>query len=328
MPLWTSGRVALVGDAGYCPSPAAGMGGSVAIRGATALYDAFLNADGDIASAFAEYERSFRADRRADPDRDRDLRRAHDLPRHRRGDLGTQRSTPRLLKSSSLEETSLLQSRLRVVLRAPHDDRPTETHASADAMAGNLRWHFRVEPNLVARVRATVPATCRARTWVRRRVTANGLAARPAALGASPDARRGPVRLHRSPLLAPGVPYAYAASTPTAGRLVFTAGACPLDADGRTVAIGDVAGQAEQVMANLAGRAARGGRRADRRRQDARSSSRPIAQEDLLAAWEVVRRRFGDHDAPGPCSASRCSGYNDQLVEVEAVAVVRDDATG
>ena len=42
MPLWTSGRVALVGDAGYCPSPAAGMGGSVAIRGATALYDAFL----------------------------------------------------------------------------------------------------------------------------------------------------------------------------------------------------------------------------------------------------------------------------------------------
>jgi enamine deaminase RidA (YjgF/YER057c/UK114 family) len=34
-------------------------------------------------------------------------------------------------------------------------------------------------------------------------------------------------------------------------RLVFTAGACPLDEDGVTVAGGDVAGQAEQVMANL-----------------------------------------------------------------------------
>lgn len=60
LPNWSSGRVALVGDAAYCPSPAAGMGGSVAILGATALYDAFLSSGDDIESAFAEYERSFR----------------------------------------------------------------------------------------------------------------------------------------------------------------------------------------------------------------------------------------------------------------------------
>jgi len=60
LPAWSAGRVALVGDAAYCPSPAAGMGGSVAILGATALYDAFVTADGDMAAAFAEYERSFR----------------------------------------------------------------------------------------------------------------------------------------------------------------------------------------------------------------------------------------------------------------------------
>lgn len=60
LPQWSSGRVALVGDAAYCPSPAAGLGGSVAILGATALYDAFLTAGGDIDRAFAEYERSFR----------------------------------------------------------------------------------------------------------------------------------------------------------------------------------------------------------------------------------------------------------------------------
>ena len=37
MPSWTKGRVALVGDAAYCASPAAGMGGSLAIIGAAQL---------------------------------------------------------------------------------------------------------------------------------------------------------------------------------------------------------------------------------------------------------------------------------------------------
>lgn len=60
LPAWSSGRVALVGDAACCPSPAAGMGGSVAILGATALYDAFLASGGDIDRAFAEYDRAFR----------------------------------------------------------------------------------------------------------------------------------------------------------------------------------------------------------------------------------------------------------------------------
>jgi 2-polyprenyl-6-methoxyphenol hydroxylase-like FAD-dependent oxidoreductase len=60
LPRWSLGRVVLVGDAAYCPSPAAGMGGSVAILGATALHDAFVTAGGDIESAFTEYERTFR----------------------------------------------------------------------------------------------------------------------------------------------------------------------------------------------------------------------------------------------------------------------------
>jgi len=57
---WTKGRVALVGDAGYCASPAAGRGGSLAIDGAAALADAFEKCNGDYKLAFQEYNTKFR----------------------------------------------------------------------------------------------------------------------------------------------------------------------------------------------------------------------------------------------------------------------------
>ena len=60
MPSWTKGKVALVGDAAYCASPAAGMGGSLAIDGAAALADALQKHEGDIESAFKYYNESFR----------------------------------------------------------------------------------------------------------------------------------------------------------------------------------------------------------------------------------------------------------------------------
>ncbi|GAB4043844.1 FAD-dependent monooxygenase [Spirosoma litoris] len=60
MPSWTKGRVALVGDAGYCASPAAGKGGSLAIDGAAALGDAFQKHGEDFELAFQEYNRSLR----------------------------------------------------------------------------------------------------------------------------------------------------------------------------------------------------------------------------------------------------------------------------
>jgi 2-polyprenyl-6-methoxyphenol hydroxylase-like FAD-dependent oxidoreductase len=60
MASWTKGRVALVGDAGYCASPAAGRGGSLAIDGAAALADAFQKYPDDVALAFQEYNTRFR----------------------------------------------------------------------------------------------------------------------------------------------------------------------------------------------------------------------------------------------------------------------------
>jgi len=60
MPSWTKGRVALVGDAAYCASPAAGMGGSLAIIGATALAEAFEKQNGNFEFAFEAYNNDLR----------------------------------------------------------------------------------------------------------------------------------------------------------------------------------------------------------------------------------------------------------------------------
>ena len=45
-------------------------------------------------------------------------------------------------------------------------------------------------------------------------------------------------------------------------------------------------------------------------------------RSDLVAAWDVVRAAFGDHDAPSTLVGVTVLGYPDQLVEVEAVAVL------
>ena len=131
-----------------------------------------------------------------------------------------------------------------------------------------------------------------------------------------------PVELVRSTGLTSRAPYAYAAVVRDVSRLVFTAGACPLDQNGATVAVDDVVGQAEQVMINL--RTALQAAGADL--PDVVKTTTYVAsqrREDLLAAWAVVRRHFGDHDAPGTLLGVAVLGYPDQLVEVEAVAALR-----
>nr|WP_046570793.1 RidA family protein [Micromonospora sp. HK10] len=132
------------------------------------------------------------------------------------------------------------------------------------------------------------------------------------------------VRLIRAAQLSDVAEYAYAAEVVPPARLVFTAGACPLDAQGRTVAPGDPAGQARQVMANLAvALAAAGARLTDVVKTTVYVASGNRA--DLVAAWEVVRDAFGDHDVPSTLLGVAVLGYPDQLVEVEAVAAVRPE---
>jgi enamine deaminase RidA (YjgF/YER057c/UK114 family) len=104
------------------------------------------------------------------------------------------------------------------------------------------------------------------------------------------------------------------------GRLVFTAGACPLDQDGAVVAPGDVAAQAQRVMVNLAvALGAAGAVLTDVAKTTVYVAS--SSRTDLVSAWQVVRDAFGDHDAPSTLLGVAALGYPDQLVEVEAVAV-------
>ncbi|MET8845740.1 RidA family protein [Amycolatopsis sp. NPDC004625] len=127
------------------------------------------------------------------------------------------------------------------------------------------------------------------------------------------------VELIRAGGLTGAVPYAYASVVPAGARLVHTAGACPIDEHDR-LAPGDLAGQARQVMDNLevALRAAGAGL------TDVVRTTVYVAstdQADLVTAWNVVRARFGDHDAPSTLLGVTVLGYRGQLVEVDAVAV-------
>jgi enamine deaminase RidA (YjgF/YER057c/UK114 family) len=127
------------------------------------------------------------------------------------------------------------------------------------------------------------------------------------------------ITLIRPQQLTAKAPYAYAAVTGR-GQFVFTAGACPLDIDGNTVAVGDFTGQARQVMANLVTTLQAAGAQLT----DVVKTTIYVAstrREDLGAVWGVVRAAFGDHDAPGTLLGVTVLGYDHQLVEVEAIAI-------
>jgi len=125
-------------------------------------------------------------------------------------------------------------------------------------------------------------------------------------------------RLINPPELYDGVPYSYAAVVPEGGT-VFTAGACPLDADGGIVGPGDVRAQTRRTLDNLlvALRASGCGL------QHVVKTTVYVAssdQVDLLAAWEVVEAEFGNDGPPSTLLGVSVLGFTDQLVEIEAVA--------
>jgi enamine deaminase RidA (YjgF/YER057c/UK114 family) len=131
------------------------------------------------------------------------------------------------------------------------------------------------------------------------------------------------ITLIRSATLSDVAEYAYAATAPAEARLIFLAGACPLNEDGSTAAVGDYAGQAAKAVENMRIALSDAGASL----HDVISTRVLVAstrREDLGTAWEVVRASFGDHDVPSTLMGVTVLGYDDQLVEIEAVAAVLD----
>ena len=129
------------------------------------------------------------------------------------------------------------------------------------------------------------------------------------------------VTLIRAAALSDVAQYAYAATAPAGSRLIFLAGACPLNEDGSTAAVGDYAGQAAKAFENMRVALTDAGASVE----DVLSTRVLVAssrQEDLVAAWEVVRDAFGPHDVRSTLMGVTVLGYTDQLVEIEAIAAV------
>jgi len=120
-------------------------------------------------------------------------------------------------------------------------------------------------------------------------------------------------------VLYPDAPYDYAAVA--SGTSVFTAGACPLDADGRVVAPGDYEEQARVAFANLVtALAAAGADTNDLVKTTVFVAARE--REDLVRVWRVVEAALAPARPPSTLLGVSFLGYTDQLVEIEGIASI------
>ena len=115
-------------------------------------------------------------------------------------------------------------------------------------------------------------------------------------------------------------PPGYSHAAVASGRIVFTAGAVPLDEAGNLVGAGDHVAQAEQTLANLrVALEAAGAAPSD----VVKTTVYVVADEQkaLVRVWDAVRASEFVA-APSTLLGVAMLGYSGQLVEIEAVAVV------
>ncbi len=121
-----------------------------------------------------------------------------------------------------------------------------------------------------------------------------------------------------APGLYAGAPYHYAAVV-EGGRMVFAAGACPIDEDG-VVVPGGIEAQAQKAVENLfAVLDAAGAGKADVLKTTVYVAS--SEQPELVRAWEVIAAAFAPARPPSTLLGVAVLGYREQLVEIEAIAV-------
>jgi enamine deaminase RidA (YjgF/YER057c/UK114 family) len=127
------------------------------------------------------------------------------------------------------------------------------------------------------------------------------------------------VRLMNAPGLCPPPGYSHV-GIGTGSTIVFMAGQVPLDADGAVVGPGDHRAQTEQAMANLLTLLEASGATPE----DVVKTTVYVVggvREARVAVWDVVQ---GSPLARSPSTLVGVDvlGYTDQLVEIEAVAII------
>jgi len=122
------------------------------------------------------------------------------------------------------------------------------------------------------------------------------------------------------PNLHTGAPYEYAALAPPGARLVFLAGACPLNDAGDVVGPGDYELQARVAIENLRVALEAAGSVFEQ----VLKTTVYVASSDraqLVRAWRVVEESFAPSRPPSTLLGVAALGYPGQLVEIEAVAL-------
>jgi enamine deaminase RidA (YjgF/YER057c/UK114 family) len=117
------------------------------------------------------------------------------------------------------------------------------------------------------------------------------------------------------------VSYAYGSKVPEGMELLFLAGSCPIDKDKKVSLVHDFEGQAKLCVENL-----------KETLKECGASLSDVAytrilvascdRADLVKVWNVISDEFGEHDVPSTLSGVTVLGYENQLVEIEAVAAV------
>src|SRR5665213_3652142 len=108
------------------------------------------------------------------------------------------------------------------------------------------------------------------------------------------------------PQLFEGVPYEYAAVV-DAGSFIFTAGACPIDAEGNVVGVDDVVAQAQAAYENLQAVLERYGAGA---KHLVRTTVYVVgARDDLVAAWSAIAERLLPYRPPSTLLGVTALGY-------------------
>jgi enamine deaminase RidA (YjgF/YER057c/UK114 family) len=115
------------------------------------------------------------------------------------------------------------------------------------------------------------------------------------------------------------VPYEYGAVA-AAGAILFTAGACPIDANGNVVGLDDPVAQARVALGNLIIALNRYGARPENL---VKTTIYVLGdRKDLVAVWEAIAEGLAPFRPPSTLLGVSALGYSGQLVEIEGIAAV------